>query len=166
MSLLQVRRALTTSLYCFYCLQISNAEFIKFTPSFLLLFYGVKFSDSDVRDSRKFNSCFIFFARLAASASKIVKRPLCRCSFVKFNPLAKFSTDKREKIYKTATDLLFLDCDLGLIVFELKFTGRDPNGRAILALVFCGSDLAAGAVWGRSVFAAISVCEALFLKMS
>ena len=87
-SLLQVRRALTTSLYCFYCLQICNAEFIKFTPSFLLIFYGVKFSDSDARDPRKFNSCFIFFARLAASASKIVKRPLCRCSFVKFNPLA------------------------------------------------------------------------------
>ncbi|MFC2427568.1 MAG: hypothetical protein ACFNTA_01145 [Campylobacter sp.] len=30
--------------------------------------------------------------------------------------------------------MLFLDCDLGLIVFELKFTGRDPNDRAILAL--------------------------------
>ncbi len=60
-SLFQVRRALTTGLCCFYCLQICNAEFIKFTPSFLLLFYGVKFSDSDVRDPRKFNSCFIFF---------------------------------------------------------------------------------------------------------
>ncbi len=60
-----------TGLCCFYCLQICNAEFIKFTPSFLLLFYGVKFGDSDVRDPRKFNSCFIFFARFAASAVKI-----------------------------------------------------------------------------------------------
>ena len=60
--------------------------------------------------------------------------------------LAEFSPDERKKRYKTATDLLFLDCDLGLIVFELKFTGHNPDGRAILALVFCGSDLAAGAV--------------------
>lgn len=35
---------------------------------------------------------------------------------------------------------------MGSIVFELKFTGRDPNDRAILALFFCGSDLAAGAI--------------------
>lgn len=42
----------------------------------------------------------------------------------------------------------FLDHDFGLIVFELKFTGRNLDGRAILALVFCGSsrDPVAGAV--------------------
>ena len=35
---------------------------------------------------------------------------------------------------------------IGSIVFELKFTGRDPDDRQIIALVFCGSDLAVGAV--------------------
>ena len=35
---------------------------------------------------------------------------------------------------------------MGSIVVELKLMGRGPDGRAILALVFCGSDLAAGAV--------------------
>ena len=135
--------ALTTGLCCFYCLQICNAEFIKFTPFFLLLFYGVKFSDSDVRDPRKFNSCF-------RERRKEWKRSLNRYSFVKFNPLAKFSPDERKKI-QNGDRFAFLDYDFGLIVFELKFTGRNPDGRAILALVFCGSsrDPVAGAVWGR-----------------
>ena len=72
--------------------------------------------------------------------------------------------------------MLFLDCDLGLIVFELKLTGRDPVGRQIIALVAFTITLA---FYPRVllegdkrtaivllVFAAISICEALFLKMS
>ena len=63
---------------------------------------------------------------------------------------------------------------MGSIVFELKFTGRDPVGRQIIALVaftialafyprvLFESDKRTAIV--LLVFAAISVCEALFLK--
>lgn len=117
----------------------------KIYAVFLLLFYGVKFSDSGARDPRKFNSCFkfrFFPARLATNAAKIAKWPLCRYSFVKFNPLAavtrapNLAQIKLEKDMKRRPICFFLDCDLGLIVFELKFTGRNPDGKAILALVF------------------------------
>ena len=68
--------------------------------------------------------------------------------------------------------MLFLDCDLGLIVFELKLTGRDPVGRQIIALVAFTITLAfyPGALFEGDkrvaivllVFAAISIARLFF----
>lgn len=121
----------------------------KIYAVFLLLFYGVKFSDSDARDPRKFNSCFKFRfspARLAASAAKIENGRYVGIVLLNLIRLPNLAQMKEKKDTKRRPICFFLDHDFGLIVFELKFTGRDPDDRAILALVFCGSDLAAGAV--------------------
>ena len=79
-----------------------------------------------------------FLSATCRERRKDWKRSLNRYSFVKFNPLAKFSSDERKKRYKTATDLLFLGSRFRLDRFWAEIYGtRSGRRRCLRAIGFC-----------------------------